>query len=87
MAAYLDAQESGEGRKVSVSSWQAICSVDDTYVQGLQGLNVLPKRIGNGFPTPSSRSSGTLATSISKPGTSRRKSSCPAIRVNSSFYR
>ena len=51
MAAYLDAQESGEGRKVSVSSWQAICSVDDTYVQGLQGLNVLPKRIGNGFPT------------------------------------
>ena len=51
MAAWLDAQESGRGRKVSVSSWQAICSVDDTYVQGLQGLNTLPKRIGNGFPT------------------------------------
>lgn len=51
MAAYLDALETGVGRKVSVSSWQAICSIDDTYVQGLQGLNVLPKRIGNGFPT------------------------------------
>ena len=51
MAAWLDAQDSGEGRKVSVSCWQAICSIDDTYVQGLQGLNVLPKRIGNGFPT------------------------------------
>lgn len=51
MAAYLDAQETGQGRKVSVSSWQAICSIDDTYVQGLQGLNTLPKRIGNGFPT------------------------------------
>ncbi len=51
MAAYLDAQKTGEGRKVSVSCWQAICSIDDTYVQGLQGLNTLPKRIGNGFPT------------------------------------
>lgn len=51
MAAYLDAQATGEGRKVSTSCWQAICSVDDTYVQGLQGLNTLPKRIGNGFPT------------------------------------
>lgn len=51
MAAWLDAQDSGQGRKVSVSCWQAICSIDDTYVQGLQGLNVLPKRIGNGFPT------------------------------------
>jgi len=51
MAAWLDAQESGEGRKVSVSCWQAICSIDDTYVQGLQGLNALPRRIGNGFPT------------------------------------
>ncbi len=51
MAAWLDAQDSGEGRKVSVSCWQAICSIDDTYVQGLQGLNVLPRRIGNGFPT------------------------------------
>jgi len=51
MAAYLDARESGEGRKVSVSCWQAICSIDDTYVQGLQGLNTLPRRIGNGFPT------------------------------------
>lgn len=51
LAAYLDAQKTGEGRKVSCSSWQAICSIDDTYVQGLQGLNTLPKRIGNGFPT------------------------------------
>ena len=51
LAAYLDAQQTGEGRKVSCSSWQAICSIDDTYVQGLQGLNTLPKRIGNGFPT------------------------------------
>lgn len=51
MAAWLDAQQTGEGRKVSVSSWQAICSIDDTYVQGLQGLNTLPRRIGNGFPT------------------------------------
>lgn len=51
LAAYLDAQQTGEGRKVSCSCWQAICSIDDTYVQGLQGLNVLPKRIGNGFPT------------------------------------
>lgn len=51
MAAYLDARQTGRGRKVSVSSWQAICSIDDTYVQGLQGLNTLPRRIGNGFPT------------------------------------
>jgi len=51
MAAYLDALDTGAGRKVSVSSWQAICSIDDTYIQGLQGLNTLPKRIGNGFPT------------------------------------
>lgn len=51
MAAYLDAQQTGSGRKVSCSCWQAICSIDDTYVQGLQGLNTLPKRIGNGFPT------------------------------------
>lgn len=51
MAAYLDALKTGEGRKVSVSSWQAIASIDDTYVQGLQALNTLPRRIGNGFPT------------------------------------
>ena len=51
MAAYLDALKTGEGRKVSCSCWQAICSIDDTYVQGLQGLNTLPRRIGNGFPT------------------------------------
>ena len=51
LAAYLDAQKSGYGRKVSCSCWQAICAMDDTYAQGLQGLNSLPKRIGNGFPT------------------------------------
>ena len=51
MAAYLDCQESGEGRKVSVSCWQAVLSIDDTSAQGLQALNALPKRIGNGFPT------------------------------------
>lgn len=26
-------------------------SIDDTYAENLIGLNVLPKRIGNGFPT------------------------------------
>ena len=51
MAACLDARKTGEGRKVSTSCWQAIASTDDTFVQGLQGLNTLPKRIGNGFPT------------------------------------
>ena len=51
LAAYLDACKTGQGRKVSCSCWQAICSIDDTYVQGLQGMNTLPKRIGNGFPT------------------------------------
>lgn len=51
MAAYLRAMETGEGAKVSVSSWQAVVSVDDTYAQCLTGMNELPKRIGNGFPT------------------------------------
>lgn len=51
MAAYLDVLNGGEGRKVSCSCWQAIASTDDTYVQGLQALNTLPVRIGNGFPT------------------------------------
>ena len=51
LAAYLNMQTSGEGAKVSVSSWNTVMSVDDTFAQCLQGLNVLPKRLGNGFPT------------------------------------
>lgn len=51
MAAYLQAQTTGEGQKVSTSSWQCMASVDDTYAQCLAGMNGLPKRIGNGFPT------------------------------------
>lgn len=51
MAAYLKAMDTGEGQKVSVSSWQAVMSIDDTYAQCLVGMNELPKRIGNGFPT------------------------------------
>ena len=51
LAAYLKAQETGEGMKVSTSSWQAMASVDDTFAQCLQGMNELPRRIGNGFPT------------------------------------
>ncbi|NCB62612.1 MAG: CoA transferase [Clostridia bacterium] len=51
LAAYLKAQETGEGQKVSTSSWQAVMSVDDTFAQCLLGMNELPKRIGNGFPT------------------------------------
>ncbi|KEI01130.1 CoA transferase [Clostridium botulinum] len=51
LAAYLSAKETGEGMKVSCSVWQTIMELDDTFQQCLQGLNVLPKRIGNGFPT------------------------------------
>ena len=51
LAAYLKAQETGEGQKVSASSWQCVMSVDDTFAQCLAGMNELPKRIGNGFPT------------------------------------
>lgn len=51
MAAYIKAMESGEGQKVSVSSWQAVMSIDDTFAQCLVGMNDLPRRIGNGFPT------------------------------------
>jgi len=51
LAAYLKAQETGEGQNVSTSSWQCVMSVDDTFAQCLAGMNELPKRIGNGFPT------------------------------------
>ena len=51
MAAYLKVLDTGEGQKVSLSSWQAVMSIDDTYAQCMVGMNELPKRIGNGFPT------------------------------------
>lgn len=51
LAAYLKAQETGEGMKVSVSIWHTLFSLDDTFVEGLLGMNALPQRIGNGFPT------------------------------------
>lgn len=51
MAAYLESLNTGEGKKVTCDSWQTVMSLDDTFAQCFQGLNVLPKRIGNGFPT------------------------------------
>ncbi len=51
LASYLHAQDCGEGNKVSVSSWNTMMSLDDTFAQCMQGMNVLPKRLGNGFPT------------------------------------
>ncbi len=51
LAAYLKAEETGEGTKVSTSAWQAMSSVDDTFAQVLLGMNELQKRVGNGFPT------------------------------------
>lgn len=51
MAAYLKMQETGEGQKVSTSTWHTMMSLDDTFAECMLGLNVLPKRIGNGFPT------------------------------------
>lgn len=51
LAAYWKAQETGLGRKVSTSTWQSVMSVDDTFAQCLLGMNELPRRIGNGFPT------------------------------------
>lgn len=51
LAAYLKAQETGEGMKVSVSVWHTLVSLDDAIYGTFAGLNQLPKRIGNGFPT------------------------------------
>ena len=51
LAALLQAQETGEGSFVSVSAWQSLMSVDDTYAQCLLAMNELPRRIANGFPT------------------------------------
>lgn len=51
LAACLQAQQTGEGQKVSTSCWHCIMSMDDTSAQCLLGLNELPVRIGNGFPT------------------------------------
>lgn len=51
MSAYLNMQKTGEGMKVSVSIWHTLMSLDDTFIECLLGMNALPKRIGNGFPT------------------------------------
>ena len=51
LAAYLKSGETGEGCKVSTSTWHTVFSLDDTFAECLQGLNTLPKRLGNGFPT------------------------------------
>lgn len=51
LAAKLKADETGEGSKVSCSVWQTMMELDDTFAQCFLGLNTLPKRIGNGFPT------------------------------------
>ena len=51
LAAYLRACDTGEGCKVSTSTWHTVFSLDDTFAECLQGLNTLPQRLGNGFPT------------------------------------
>ncbi len=51
LSAYLNMVKNGEGMKVSVSVWHTLMSVDDTFIEVLLGMNTLPKRIGNGFPT------------------------------------
>lgn len=51
LAAYLRTQKTGKGTKVSVSVWHTLMSVDDTFSEVFIGMNVLPKRLGNGFPT------------------------------------
>lgn len=51
LAAYLRSCDTGEGCKVSTSTWHTVFSLDDTFAECLQGLNTLPRRLGNGFPT------------------------------------
>ncbi len=51
LAAHLRAGLTGEGCKVSSNAWHAMASIDDTFHQVLLGLNELPRRLGNGFPT------------------------------------
>lgn len=51
LAAYLKALETGEGQKVSTSTWHTMMSLDDTFAECMLAMNTLPKRIGNGFPT------------------------------------
>lgn len=51
LAACWRARRTGEGAKVSVSVWQTVMELDDTFAECMLGLNTLPKRIGNGFPT------------------------------------
>ncbi len=51
LAAYIRSLDTGEGCKVSTSTWHTVFSLDDTFAECLQGLNTLPRRLGNGFPT------------------------------------
>ncbi len=51
LAAYLKAQKTGVGQKVSTSTWHVMMELDDTFAECLLGMNTLPKRLGNGFPT------------------------------------
>lgn len=51
LAAYLKVQETGEGQKVSTSTWHTMMSLDDTFAECMLAMNTLPKRLGNGFPT------------------------------------
>ncbi|MBR0171634.1 MAG: CoA transferase [Lachnospiraceae bacterium] len=51
LAACFKAMRTGEGCKVSTSIWHTVMSVDDTFAECLLGMNELPKRLGNGFPT------------------------------------
>lgn len=51
LSAYLQMQTTGVGQKVSNSSWQSVLSVDDTSSQCFFGINELPRRLANGFPT------------------------------------
>lgn len=51
LAAYLKVMETGEGQKVSTSTWHTMVSLDDTFAECMLAMNTLPKRLGNGFPT------------------------------------
>lgn len=51
LAAYYNRLGSGCGCKVSVSTWQTVASLDDTFAECYFALGDLPVRIGNGFPT------------------------------------
>ncbi len=51
LAAYWKAVQTGKGQKVSTSTWHVMMALDDTFAECLLGMNTLPKRLGNGFPT------------------------------------